>query len=112
MYYLFIVILENCPFSENVVKLCERHNINFKSLKITLNEKDNYKTADIKTFPQVYLKKDNTKDSLLLGGFSDFNNFINTFHKKYDQKDLINFQKQYSLWNKKSILRVIEIINK
>ena len=59
-----------------------------------LNEKENYKTEDIKTFPQVYLKKDNTKDSLLLGGFSDFNNLINTFHKKYDQKDLINFQKQ------------------
>lgn len=112
MYYLFIVILENCPFSENVVKLCKRYNINFKSLKITLNEKENYKTEDIKTFPQVYLKKNNTKDSLLLGGFSDFNHLINTFHKKYDQKELINFQKQYSLWNKKSILRVIEIINK
>jgi hypothetical protein len=112
MYYLFIVVLENCPFSENVVKLCKRYNINFKSLKITLNEKENYKTDEINTFPQIYLKKNNTKDSLLLGGFSDFNHFINTFHKKYDQKDLINFQKKYSLWNKKSILRLIEIINK
>jgi glutaredoxin len=112
MYYLFFVVLENCPFSEAVVDLCNKHKINYKSLIITRNEKDKYKTDEINTFPQVYLKKSKTEDSLLLGGYSDFESFCNTFiNKKYNETNIQQFNKKYHLWNKRSILRLMEIIN-
>ena len=46
MYYLFIVVLEHCPYSESAVRLLEENKINFKSLKIKSLDKDKYKTDD------------------------------------------------------------------
>jgi glutaredoxin len=113
MYYLFFVVLENCPFSEAVVDLCNKHKIDYKSLIISRNEKDKYKTDEINTFPQVYLKKTRTNDSLLLGGFTDFELFFNTFaNKKYNLNNVNIFTKKYPMWNKRAILRLIELINK
>jgi len=43
MYYLFFVVLENCPFSEAVVDLCNKHKINYNSLILTINKKYKYK---------------------------------------------------------------------
>jgi len=112
MYYLFVVVLENCPFSEGAVELLKKNKTNFKSLKITSSDKDKYKTDEISTFPQIYLKKTRNNDTLLLGGFSDlkifFENFIN---KKYDENKVNEFKKKYLLWNKHAVLRLIELIN-
>jgi glutaredoxin len=112
MYYLFIVVLQNCPYSESAVELLEKNKINFKSLKITSLDKEKYKTDEIHTFPQIYLKKTKNNDTLLLGGYSDLKNFFDNFiDKKYDEKKVINFQKKYLLWNKHSVLRLIELVN-
>ena len=112
MYYLFIVVLEHCPYSESAVRLLEENKINFKSLKIKSLEKDKYKTVDISTFPQIYLKKTRNNDTLLLGGFTDLKSFfVNFINKKYDENKVIEFKKKYELWNKHSILRLIELIN-
>ena len=112
MYYIFIVFLQNCPYSESAVALLEKNKINFKSLKILSSDKDKYKTDEIKTFPQIYLKKTRNSDTLLLGGFSDLKIFFENFmDKKYDANKVIEFQKKYLLWNKHSILRLIELIN-
>jgi len=112
MYYIFIVVLENCLFSMYAMELLKKYNINFKHLKVTSTDKDTYKTQDIQTFPQVYLKKKSTEDSLLLGGYTDLKKFFDIFiDVKYDENNVIKFQKKYPLWNKHSVLRLIELIN-
>jgi len=112
MYYLFIVVLEHCHYSESAVKLLQNNKINFKSLKISILDKDKYKTDEIKSFPQVYLKKTRNNDTLLLGGYTDLKKFFDNFiNKKYNEKKVIEFQKEYLLWNKHAILRLIELIN-
>jgi glutaredoxin len=112
MYYLIVVVLENCPYSEGAVELLKKNKTNFKSLKISLSDKDKYKTDEIKTFPQVYLKKTRNNDTLLLGGYTDLKKFFDDFiNKKYNQNKVIEFQKKYLLWNKHAVLRLIELIN-
>jgi glutaredoxin len=112
MYYLFIVVLDGCGYSRAAIELLNNFNIKYKSLKINQDEKSKYVTTEINTFPQVYLKKNVTNDTLLLGGYDDLKYFCDIFrHKKYDEQNIIDFSKKYSFWNKKSILRLIEIIN-
>ena len=112
MYYLFVVVLESCPYSESAIELLESHKIKFKSLKVSRSEKNKYVTNEISTFPQVYLKKSNNNDSLLLGGYTDLKKFFDTFiNVNYNVKNVDKFNKEYPLWNKHSILRFIELIN-
>jgi glutaredoxin-related protein len=112
MYYLFLVVLEHCPYSNISLEIVKKNNINFKSLKIIQSEKEKYKTKEISTFPQIYLKKYGRNDSLLLGGCSDLEYFLNTFkNKEYNIKKVEEFQQKYSSWNKHSTLRLIELIN-
>jgi glutaredoxin len=109
MYYLYIITLESCPYSIAALELLDSLNIKYKQLKVTDLNKKKYKTEKINTFPQIYLVKDGTK--LLLGGYSDLNEFINLFIKqKYNNKTILKFQQKYKLWNRKSILRLLEII--
>jgi len=113
MYYLFVVTLENCPYSSAAIELLNSFKIKFKNLIVKRIEKDKYKTNEIQTFPQIYLKKTPSHDSLLLGGYSDLKEFVDSFiNKKYDESTVENFRRKYQFWNKKSILRLIEIINK
>ena len=112
MYYLFVVLLEGCPFCEAVKDLLNNYKIKYKSIKISQQEKHKYVTNEINKFPQVYLKKTKTNDSLLLGGYSDLKLFCDTFlNKKYNEKNVNEFTKKYKFWNKRSILRMIEITN-
>jgi glutaredoxin len=110
MYYLYIITLENCPYSTYALELLDSLNIKYKQLKVTDLNKKKYKTEEINTFPQIYLVKDGTK--LLLGGYSDLKKFIDIFKnkKKYNKQNILNFQNEYKLWNRKSILRLLEII--
>jgi glutaredoxin len=110
MYYLFVVVLEGCPYSNAALELLTDNKTNFKSLKVTSNDKEKYKTNEISTFPQIYLKKNN--NSLLLGGYSDLKTFFETFNNQpYNIKNVNEFKRKYSNWNKHSILRMIELIN-
>ena len=109
MYYLYIITLKECLYSAYAIELLDSLNIKYKQLKVTNLNKKKYKTKEINTFPQIYLVKDGTK--LLLGGYSDLNEFINLFIKqKYNNKTILKFQEKYKLWNKKLILRLLEII--
>ncbi len=112
MYYLFVVTLENCPWSNAAIDLLNSFKIKYKHLKVNNNNKEKFKTDEINTFPQIYLKKDRTNDSLLLGGYSTLKEFIDTFiNQKYDENKINQFTKKYNYWQKKPILRLIEIIN-
>ena len=57
MYYLFIVVLENCGYSKAAVELLNNYKIKYKSIIIKQEEKSKYITNEINTFPQIYLKK-------------------------------------------------------
>jgi glutaredoxin len=112
MYYLFVVTLEDCPYSMAAIDLLNSFKIKYKHLKVNKNEKEKFKTVEINTFPQIYLKKNKTNDSLLLGGYNNLKEFVDTFiNQKYDEKKILEFQNKYQLWHKKPILRLIEIIN-
>jgi glutaredoxin len=109
MYYLYIITLESCPYSIAALELLDSLNIKYKQLKVTDLNKKKYKTEEINTFPQIYLVKNNKK--LLLGGYSDLKKFIDIFkNKKYNKQNILNFENEYKLWNRKSILRLLEII--
>jgi hypothetical protein len=110
MYYLYIITLESCPYSIAALELLDSLNIKYKHHIVTQTDKEKYKTEEINTFPQIYLVKNNKK--LLLGGYSDLKKFIDIFKnkKKYNKQNILNFENEYKLWNRKSILRLLEII--
>lgn len=110
MYYLYIITLEDCPYSIAAIDLLNSLKIKYKRLKVNGINKEKYKTEEINTFPQIYLKKKN--DTLLLGGYSNLKEFIDTFiNQNYNEKNILKFHNKYKSWNKKSILRLLEIIN-
>ena len=109
MYYLYIITLEDCPYSIAALKLLDSLNIKYKHLIVNRINKEKYKTEEINTFPQIYLVKDDKK--LLLGGYSDLKEFIDKFiNQIYNKETFLKFQQKYKLWNKKLILRLLEII--
>jgi len=110
MYYLYIIILEKCPYSISAINLLNSLNIKYNHLKVNQKNKEKFKTKEIDTFPQIYLVKDEKK--LLLGGYSNLKEFIDIFiNQEYNEKNILEFHNNYKLWNKKSILRLLEIIN-
>jgi hypothetical protein len=111
-YYLYAVILDGCPFSMNALKLLNTYpKINKSITIINQDEKNKYKTEQINTFPQIYLKKYDSKGSLLIGGYTELTNMFNTFHYKYNINDVNDFIKKNNLWSRKALLRFIELIN-
>jgi len=111
-YYLYCVILNNCPYSQAAYELLNSYkNIKKDFTFIERSEMENYKTDLINTFPQIYLKRYNTNGTKLIGGYTEFKNIIDTFKNKIDKESIKNFIKNNSSWNKKSLLRLIELIN-
>ena len=112
-YYLHAVILAGCPYSLAAYELLNnKPNIKIKFTHINYENKDNYKTSDIQTFPQIYLKKNNTNGSLLIGGYNELKNMFNSFYKeRYSSDKVNNYIKDNKNWSKKSLLRFIELIN-
>lgn len=111
-YYIKAILLKGCPYSKNAELLLKKHNVLSDISYINHDEKHKFKTDLINTFPQIYLKKYNSKGNLLLGGFNELNNYINTFKlpNKYNESDINNFIYK-SKWSKKATLRLIELIN-
>jgi len=110
-YYINAIILNNCPYSLNAQRLLKNNNINHKIINVDNNNKNNYKTDKINTFPQIYLKHKNREGSILLGGYTELNNFINEFKNTKYNIDKINYFINKNNWNKKATLRLIELIN-
>jgi glutaredoxin len=110
-YYMKIISLDGCPYSIHANNLLEIHNIPFKKVIVNYDTKDNYKSVDIQTFPQIYLKKLGSKSNLLLGGYDDLKYSIDLFKgQKYDDNNIINFMNKYK-WSKKATLRLIQLLN-
>mgnify|MGYP001198726238 CR=1 FL=1 len=115
MYYLKIISLEGCPYSDAVEQLVKNNNINSKIIKINQFEKFKYKVSDIETFPQIYLEKKYSSGSVLIGGYSKLKSYFDSIHslspnsKKLDiLKNKIN--KENKDLSKKSVLRLIQLL--
>jgi glutaredoxin len=112
-YYFTVIVLENCPFSNNALELLKKYNnITKKITTITSQNKENYKTDKITTFPQIYIKKQNHSGSLLLGGYSDLQNVFDVFcGTNYSKDNIKYFIANNAGWSKKAVTRLIELVN-
>ena len=105
-YKLKVIVLENCPYSIAAAELLTNYNIPFEKILVKQNNKEKFKTAEISTFPQIYMI--NNKEQLLLGGYSDLEEIINIINSSKNlDKIKEKLSKKYS--NNKHILRIIEI---
>ena len=111
-YYIFAVLLENCSYSINARKLLETNNINHTVQNVSYADKEKFKKENYDYYPQIYLKKNNSNDSLFLGGYNDLEDFINTFKNNgYNDNNIDKFNKKYYWWSKKAALRFIQLVN-
>jgi hypothetical protein len=110
MYTLFCVVLKDCSYSNSAIQLLNSYNVKYKKILITRDDAEKYKMPEINTFPKIYLKK--KSQTLLLGGFTELKEFLDTFiNQKYDENKVNTYKNKYAIWNKHSILRLIELIN-
>ena len=81
---------------------------------IAYQEKEKYKTEHISTFPQIYLKKKDTSGTFLIGGYTDFKKIVDIFYhetvKENFKDNLDTFIKNNPQWNRKLLLRLIELV--
>lgn len=115
MYYLKIISLENCPYSEAIENLVKNNKIKHKIISVNQSEKGKYKSDRIDTFPQVFLEKEYSSSSVLLGGYTKLKSYYDDIHNlppndnKLDIiKNKINNDNE-SLSNK-STLRLIQLL--
>jgi glutaredoxin len=110
-YFIKAILLEDCHYSESAKQLLNENNIKSEIIIISRNEKELYKTKNIITYPQIYLKKESKIGDLLLGGYSDLKNAFDIFKNKvYDINNINIFMEKYN-WSKKATLRLIELLN-
>jgi hypothetical protein len=111
LYHIKAILLMNCPYSEAASELINLYKIPNKTTWVNQNNKENFKTELINTFPQIYLNKYNTNNNLLLGGYDDLKSFIDIFkNKPLSDNDINKFMMKYK-WSKKATLRFIQLIN-
>lgn len=112
MYSLKVLVLDGCPYCDNLIKLLDSNNIKTKYIVIPWNEKDKYKNSSIDTFPQVYMVKDIDDTGVLIGGYSDVKNIIDLI----EGRDLDSIKKiissKYSILSNKKQLRLIKVFTK
>jgi len=108
---MHIILLENCQYSELAYDLVNKYNIKSKITNVSHSEKNKFKSIDIATYPQIYMKRQNKHDSFLIGGYDNLNELFTLFYKK--QYNIHNVEKMMAKYNmsKKLILRFIELIN-
>ena len=111
MYYLQLISLEDCPYSEAAESLLKDNNINHKLVLVNRNEKDKFKTDNISTFPQIYLKKENSNGSVLIGGYDLLKEYYDSSKntKNLDKLKKV-IKKNTSGISEKSVLRFIQLI--
>ena len=115
MYYFKIISLKSCPYSEAAESLFRENNIKHELFKVDRAEKEKFKTADISTYPQIYLKKEHSNGSVLIGGFDTIKEYFdvvknNTNNSKVLDKLKSKIKKDNNNISDKSILRLIELL--
>ena len=111
-YYLKVILLENCSYSIKAYDLLKKYKL-IKNSIIWVNQsnKEKFKTDNIQTFPQIYLKQKKSNIKLLLGGYDELLDIINTFYNKViSDNDIIKWINKLN-WSKKYLLRLIQLIN-
>lgn len=110
MYYLQLISLKGCPYSKAAESLLKSNNIKHEIISVNNDEKDKFKTDKIKTFPQIYLKKQNSTGSVLIGGYDT----IKKYHDEANSKNLDKLKKEIKAKSEnisdKSVLRLIELL--
>ena len=110
MYIVKIISLENCPYSIAAINLLSNEKINTKIINVTMNNKETFKNKEIRTFPQIYLMRDNRKGQLLIGGYTDIKEITDFINTTNSLDKLINFlTKKYPKWSRKAKLRFLEL---
>lgn len=107
-YFLQINSLIGCPYSLEIETLLQQGNIPNKIIKIDPSDKHLYKNEIINTFPQIFLKKQNSKGQILLGGNNDYKEILN-LKKKNLEIQLKYLTNKYPKMSKKTKLRIIEL---
>jgi len=112
MYYLEIISLEGCPYSIAAEELVKTKKIKHETVKINHEDKHLHKHNKLDTFPQIYLRKDNSTGRLLLGGYQNLDKINIMIEGNSDITNLVTEIKKIVLdkFNKKSILRLIELM--
>jgi len=111
MYYIDIILLEGCQYSNQAYDLLVNNQIKHKKVIVNNSNKHLYKSNDIDTYPQIYLKKYNNNGSVLIGGYDNLNKLFKLFHgKELDDKNILNIMNEYNI-SKKASLRIFELIN-
>lgn len=111
-YFIKAILLEDCSYSNAAHQLIKTHQLPVDITWVNQTNKENYKTDQINTFPQIYLKKINSNGNLLLGCYQELANFIDTFYGQKISDSNINNWIEKTYWSKKSTLRLIQLINK
>lgn len=110
MYFLEFISLKGCPYCMETKKFLDKNKIKYNIVEIDHNNKEKYKTNQIQTFPQIYLKKKNKIGSLLLGGYSNLIEAFNIIKEKDCDTIIKKFQDKFPNWSKKAIIRLIFIL--
>ena len=111
MYYLQIISLDNCPYSIAANELVNTNTINSKITQVNHQTKDNFKSKYITTFPQVYLKKQNSTGSLLLGGYEELKYYFDLVKNNRNIDTLKDSIKKYNKnLSDKATLRLIQLL--
>jgi glutaredoxin len=108
MFKLKLISLDGCPYSMGAESFLDDLNINYELVKVYQENKEEYKTKEIRTFPQIYL------DNVLLGGYDDLKELYDTLSSKTELDEMIEYlnTKYKSKMTRKNKLRVIEFFLK
>jgi glutaredoxin len=108
MFKLKLISLDGCPYSMAAESFLDNLNIKYHLVKVYQENKEEYKTKEIKTFPQIYL------DNVLLGGFDDLKELYDTLSSKTELDEMIEYlnKKYKGKMTRKNKLRVIEFFLK
>ena len=97
----------------SAIKLLDELKIKYTVQYVDEHNKEKFKLENYFTFPQIFLRKYNSVESLFFGGYSDLENLINTFkNKKYNQTDIDKFRGKYKQLSKIAVLKLILLITK
>jgi glutaredoxin len=108
MFKLKLISLDGCPYSMGAESFLNDLNIKYELVKVYQENKEEFKTKEIKTFPQVYL------NNILLGGYDDLKELYDTLSSKTELDEMIEYLniKYKSKMTRKNKLRVIEFFLK
>lgn len=105
MSKLKAIILEDCSFSQALVKLLNNFNISFEQVDVKRSDMEKHKTVYISTFPQLYLIVHGKE--ILIGGYDKTSSVIDLIKNNDFDTILEGLKKEYPHLSKKNKLRII-----